>query len=299
MKRKSRHSNFSLVLVCLLPFYVLFAAFYLVPIAYGIVMSLYNVGIELDVFIGVQNFIDLASDRLFWISFRNTLLYVVVMAVGGFGPILVAGILELHLSENDRFRRIYYSVTLAPWVVSWVSLGFAWRFLFSSYIPAGYEAIQNVVPLSGEFGNPLNSPDLALPMVALVWLWTWFGFNILLLKAGMKSVDPALIEAARVDGARNLRIFFGIIIPAMLPYVVFMATMGFIWTFQIFDPIWLLTGESGGPGGWTTSSLTYLMVKEAKSYFRFGYASAMGVVVSLFVLAVSLTQFRLMYKRLV
>ncbi len=133
-------------------------------------------------------------------------------------------------------------------------------------------------------------------MVTLIQAWVYLGFNTLIIRTGIRSIPPEIIEAAQIDGAGKLRTFFSIMIPIMMPYIVFLVVTGFIWNFQIFDPVWLLT--DGGPE-WKSSSLAFYIVKQAKWWYNFGYASALGMMVIPIILVISILQFRWLYKRLV
>jgi raffinose/stachyose/melibiose transport system permease protein len=126
--------------------------------------------------------------------------------------------------------------------------------------------------------NFLGSQTLALPTVAFVNNWAWWGFLVVVFLAAMQGVDPSLYEAAALDGAGSFRQFWSITLPSIQPTFMFLGLMTIIWSFLSFDYVYILT--QGGPAG-ATDVLSTLLYREAFASLRAGYASAIGIVMAL------------------
>ena len=126
----------------------------------------------------------------------------------------------------------------------------------------------------------LGDPKTALPAIAFVDNWHWWGFLMVLFLASMQNIPPDLYEAARLDGANRWQEFRDVTMPGIRPTLVFMILMTTIWSFLTFDYIWILT--QGGPAG-ASEVLAVLVYKNAFRNFNAGYASAIGLTMSFFV----------------
>jgi raffinose/stachyose/melibiose transport system permease protein len=232
-------------------------------------------------FIGLSNYTRLFSDP----DFRNALVHnaewtvfflTVPMALGLFGAFL--------LSRIRRFQVLLRIAYFVPYVVATVVSGAIWQTLLSpdqgigsGLSNLGIHWLANV--------NFLGDPHLALGSVAFVNTWQWWGFLVVIFLAAMQAVDPAQYEAARLDGANAWQEFWHITLPGIRPTLMFLALMTVIWSFLIFDYIYILT--QGGPAG-STDVLGTLLYRDAFSNQEAGYAAAIGVVMALIsVIAVS------------
>lgn len=133
-------------------------------------------------------------------------------------------------------------------------------------------------------------PDTAMPALILIDLWKTVGFTFILLLAGLQSVPDHLYEAAKIDGAGPWRRFIDVTIPMLSPTLFLTAVLTFIGAFQIFDPMFIMTG--GGPLGKTDTVVLHIYNTGFKR-FEMGYASAMAIIVFLIILAMTLIQLRL------
>jgi raffinose/stachyose/melibiose transport system permease protein len=131
-------------------------------------------------------------------------------------------------------------------------------------------------PLNRAF---LGNPDTALLSIAFVDNWHFWVFLVILFLTAMQGISPELYESARIDGASRVQEFWYITIPGILPTLAFMLMMVAIWSFLVFDYVWLLT--QGGPAG-SSEVLGTFLYKEAFNRFEAGYASAVGLTISFF-----------------
>jgi len=175
---------------------------------------------------------------------------------------------------------------LVAFVIAWLILAYvvlpmAWRHY--EHHPAMENAPKVTVTSLGIPGFDrafLGAPNTVLPTIAFVDNWHWWGFLVVLFLAAMQNIPADLYESARLDGASRWQEFRDITIPGIRPTLVFMILMTAIWSFLTFDYIWILT--QGGPAG-ASEVLSVLVFKQAFQAFRAGYASAIGLTMSILV----------------
>lgn len=221
-------------------------------------------GIGDAAFIGIDNYTRMLSDQGFLSALWHNLQWTAIsLVVPTFLGLLGAFLLSRVRRGAVVFRLVYF----IPYTVASVVSAAAWRTLLSP--TEGFGAV---------FGlNFLGSPQLALPSVALVNTWAFWGFLVVVYLSAMQAVNPALYEAASLDGAGPVRQFVSITIPNIRPTLVFMTMQSIIWSFLAFDFVYILT--NGGPAGATEVLSTY-MYRTAFSGLEAGYASAIGIVLA-------------------
>lgn len=225
-------------------------------------------------FIGLQNYLRLVEDQEFVTALQHNLAWTAFFLVVPMSMALLGAFLLSRIRRLQMFFRLAYFL---PYVVATVVSGAIW----SNLLAPG----QGVTALAGSLGlstiaelNFFGNPDLALGAVAFVNNWQWWGFLVVIFLAAMQTVEPALYEAAKLDGANPLQEFWHITLPAIRPTVVFLMLMTVIWSFLIFDYIYILT--QGGPGG-STDVLGTLLYRTAFTNLEAGYAASIGVVLGL------------------
>ncbi|MDT5198926.1 MAG: raffinose/stachyose/melibiose transport system permease protein [Mycobacterium sp.] len=225
-------------------------------------------------FVGLDNYRRLLGDPEFhnavWHNLVWTLYFLTVpIAMGLFGAFL--------LSRIQRYQMLLRVVYFIPYVVATVVSGAIWENLLSPQSGIGHGLANIGIPfLDGV--NFFGDQRLALGSVAFVNTWQWWGFLVVIFLGSMQSVDPSLYEAARLDGANVWREFWHITLPGIRPTVMFLSLMTVIWSFLIFDYIYILT--QGGPAG-STDVLGTLLYREAFANQQAGYAASMGVVMAM------------------
>src|SRR5918992_2326821 len=225
-------------------------------------------------FIGLDNYRRLFGDPEFHNALKHNIAWTVYfltvpIAMGLFGAFL--------LSRIKRFQIFFRVVYFIPYVVATVVAGAIWESLLSPDQGVGAGLANVGLPWLQDV-NFLGDPQLALGAVAFVNTWQWWGFLVVIFLASMQAVDPALYEAARLDGAGVWREFWHITLPGIRPTVMFLSLMTVIWSFLIFDYIYILT--QGGPAG-STDVLATLLYREAFANQEAGYAASIGVVMAL------------------
>ncbi|MFE4539473.1 carbohydrate ABC transporter permease [Streptomyces scopuliridis] len=234
-------------------------------------------------FVGLDNLLDLRHDSLFWESFRIGLLWAVCVTALQFA--LAMG-LALLLNQNLRFRWLARTLALVPWAMPEVVVGIMWRLVYHSDAGVLNKTLTQL-GLLGENVDWLADLSYALPAVIAVGVWAGMPQTTVVLLAGLQNVPHELREAAQLDGAGLWRRFTTVTWPALKPVVLAITSLNFIWNFNSFGLVYVLT--QGGPGGQTRLPMLFAY-EEAFKYGQFGYAAAMGLLM-VAVIAVLLTLF--------
>ena len=231
-------------------------------------------------FIGIDNFRMLLHDNLFINSFKIGLIWAASVTAIQF--CLALG-LALLLSQPIRGRWLARSLALVPWAMPSVVVGIMWKLFFQPQAGVLNELLYRG-HLPGSNIDWLSSFSWALPAIILVGVWAGMPQTTVALLAGVQGIRDELHEAAAVDGATTLQRFWTITLPQLRPVIVAITTLDFIWNFNSFGLVYVLT--QGGPGHQTELPMLFAY-NEAFKYGAFGYASALGdamVVVIAFVL---------------
>ncbi|MFE9610752.1 carbohydrate ABC transporter permease [Streptomyces sp. NPDC006012] len=271
-----------LLLPALIPVLVLSVG----PLLYGIALAFTDAqsGVtRATSFTGLRNLADLRLDSLFWDSFKIGLIWAVCVTALQF---LFSLGLAMLLNQNLRFRWLTRTLALVPWAMPEVVVGIMWRLVYNPDAGILNSTLRHLHLTSGTT-DWLSSLTLALPAVIVVGVWAKMPQTTVVLLAGLQNVPGELHEAAALDGAGLWRRFTAVTWPAMKPVVLSITALDFIWNFNSFGLVYVLT--NGGPGG-KTRLPTLFAYQEAFQYGQFGYAAAMGLVM-IAVIAVLLTVF--------
>jgi multiple sugar transport system permease protein len=222
-------------------------------------------------FIGFDNFRAAWHDSLFVNSFKIGLIW--AGSVTAIQFCLALG-LALLLSQPLRGRWLARSLALVPWAMPSVMVAIMWRLFFQPQAGILNEALYRA-HLPGSQIDWLSDFTWALPAIILVGVWAGMPQTTVALLAGVQSIRDDLHEAAAVDGASTLQRFWTITLPQLRPVIVAITTLDFIWNFNSFGLVYVLTG--GGPGHKTELPALFTY-NEAFKYGEFGYASALGDV---------------------
>jgi multiple sugar transport system permease protein len=220
-------------------------------------------------FVGIDNFRALLHDSLFVNSFKIGLIW---SASVTFIQFCLALGLALLLSQPLHGRWLARSLALVPWAMPSVITAIMWKLFFQPQAGVLNEILYRA-HLPGSNIDWLSNFSWALPAVILVGVWAGMPQTTVALLAGVQSIQDELHEAAAVDGASTLRRFWTITLPQLRPVIVAITTLDFIWNFNSFGLVWVMT--QGGPGHSTELPMLFAY-NEAFKYGEFGYASALG-----------------------
>jgi multiple sugar transport system permease protein len=258
-----------LVLPALVPILVLSVG----PLLYGILLAFTDAQsgrTQATQWIGGLNFRDLLDDTLFWESFRIGLVWAFAVTVPQF--LLALGLASL-LNQGLRFGWLARALAIVPWAMPEVVVGIMWRLVYHPDAGILNETLRNLG--LGDGRDWLGGLGTALPAVIVVGVWAGLPTTTVALLAGLQNTPRELHEAAQVDGAGAWRRFLTVTWPALRPIALAITALNFIWNFNSFALVYVLT--SGGPGGRTRLPMLFAY-EEAFRYGQFGYAAAMGCV---------------------
>ena len=269
----------------LLPNGLGFLAFTLIPIVASAVLSLFNWPLQsAPTFVGLSNYVALVTkDPVFKQVFLNTLFYVV-----GYVPlnlILSLGI-AVWLSSRIRGKNLFRVVFFLPVVTPMVANALIWTLLYAPGNGVFDWFLSSVVHLPAP--NWLGSQTLAMPAMIVMSVWQGFGYNMLILSAGLQVIPRELYEAAAMDGASKPRRFWSVTLPLLTPFLFFALVMTLITSFQVFTQPYILT--SGGPGVSTTTLVLYLY-NNGFQFYKMGYASALAWILFVIIMVITAMQF--------
>lgn len=241
-------------------------------------------------FVGLQNYVGLFDDDVFWQAMKNTFTYAIIgvplqIAIGLGIALLLNGIKRL----VPFFRTLYF----VPYVTSVVAIAWVWRFMYQPHI-----GIINrfLLDIGFEQINFLRDPSTALYSILAMVIWHGVGFQIVLFLAGLQMIPEMYYEAAKIDGASSLQIFFRITLPLLNPTIVYVVIMSSIRYLQMFSEVMNMSNE--GLGGPLNSTITVVLHIYRTAFHRFemGRASAMTVVLFLIVLIITAIQMKVVTR---
>lgn len=243
-------------------------------------------------FIGLANFIEAARDPRFLSAVAHTVTFAMVSV-----PLeLALGLaLALIMHAAVRGRALVRVVALLPWAIPTVVAALIWRFMFEARTGIITESLRGVGLVSGTF-DWFVDPLLAWAPIIAADVWKTTPFVAILLLAGLQTIDPALDEAARMDGAGPMRRFVTITLPLLRPALVVAAAFRALDALRLFDLAYVMTG--GGPGTATEPLSLYAFIALMQR-LRFGYGSALSMTVFLLTFAFALIWVRALGRSLV
>ncbi|NOU65796.1 ABC transporter permease subunit [Paenibacillus sp. LMG 31461] len=270
------------------PQMLIFLVFLVYPIIEGIRLSLYRINYQSEKFVGLDNYVALFNDPVFFKALINTVVFVVfiVILTVGFALFVASAVFDKNAKYVSFIRGSYY----VPVMVSMVVMSMVWSFLLN---PAN----GLISYFSQEMGlgnvNLLGKTTTVMPVIIFVTFATNVGQAIILYIAAMLGVSKDLFEAAEVDGASRWQVIFKILIPSVQSTTVYIVIINIIAVLKIFVVIQLLTG--GGPNN-ASVTLMYYLYNNAFKYNQLGMASAVGVIMFVITLLLSVPQLRSLVK---
>jgi multiple sugar transport system permease protein len=252
----------------ILPSFLGFAIFLLVPMVMSAGISLYDWELlRPPVFIGLENYRDLTRDPLFVKVVLNTAYYAF-----GLVPLNIVVSLSLALWLNTKLRGLTFFrlAFFLPVVTVTVAVSLIWKWMYEPRLGIVNAAL-GALGLPGP--NWLADPFWAMPALIVLGLWKGFGYNMVLFLAGLQGIPSTLYEAAMIDGASAWQRFWKITLPLLSPAMFLAVILTVISSFQIFDQAFVMTG--GGPSNATNTIVLYIF-QNGFQFFKMGYASAIA-----------------------
>jgi multiple sugar transport system permease protein len=299
-------------IILLFPAMIILGVFHFFPLIYAFYISLHKWRFVDQGFVGLQNYqAALTSDAL-WLSLANTIFFVLMVVPT---TMVLALILSVMLFQRVRFLSIYRTIYFLPYITSSVAAAGVWAWIFNPAYgvanqflhafgigPQGW--LQDPEGIFGRvgqhFGLPLpgwaHGPSMALIAIAIMTIWSYLGFEIVIFLVGLGNVPGELYEAARVDGASAWQLMRKISMPLLAPSIVLVSVVTTIGSFQEFNRIYQMSTQAnvgsrpGGPLG-STQTLVMLVYNEFYSSLHVGYGAAIAFILFAILLLLSLVQF--------
>lgn len=255
----------------LAPYLIIFVIFRLGPSIAGIFIGFCKWDLAgSPIFIGLDNFKRLLTDSNFHISLYNTLLFFLLTLP----PLIIFSLLlAILLNQKMRFKNAGRAISIIPYVLIPAVVGIIWNWMYDDNF-----GILNyyIKACGGSAVHWITDGKTALISVAIVVVWTFIGYNMVLFLAGLQGIPTELYEASQIDGATKIQTFFKITLPMLKPIASMVITLTLVNTVQLFDQIFVMT--NGGPGTSTLTMVQYLYTSAFQNY-ELGYGSAIEVVI--------------------
>lgn len=239
-------------------------------------------------FVGLDNYIKLLSDQLFYDVLITTFIYAVSVVIFSIAiPLILAVALNEKIKFLTAFRTAYFLPVITPMIVAAI----VWSWIFDPN-----NGILNFMLTQIGVNNPplwLFDDKWSLIAIIIVSVWKNIGYNMVIFLAGLQGIPESLYEAAKIDGANTIKKLWHITIPMLTPTIFFVCIMSTISAFQVFDLIYLMT--EGGPEN-STMVIVYWLFKNAFEFFKLGYASSIAYVLFVIILILTLIQWKLRKK---
>ncbi|SFE04153.1 carbohydrate ABC transporter permease [Roseivivax sediminis] len=229
--------------------------------------------------VGLENFRTALSDEVFWISLRNTIIW---MGTTIPAQLLLGLVTALLLNQQFPWRPLARALIIIPWALPSVVIALMWVWIYDSNYGVANEfllrmgLIQQSIPW-------LADPDYALASIILTLTWQGFPFFAVMILAGLQAIPQSYYEAAAIDGASAWRQFWHITLPGIAGVMMTAVLLRLIWVANSFDVIFVMTG--GGPGYATHTLPLYAFIK-ARTNLDFGYGSAIAVLFTMLLMVV-------------
>jgi ABC-type sugar transport system permease subunit len=265
------------------PIVILYVTFSIVPILRTFVESFYSGNMVVrGPFIGIANYTAIIKDRMFQQAFSNSMIFTLFSIL--FSVSLAVIFAVMINSPRVRFQTAFKVIFFLPVVTSFVATGYIWKWMYNPTM-----GILNRILTAVGIGsvNWLGDPSSAMPSMIGVNIWKWVGYFMIIITAYLQLIDQDLYEAARIDGANFLQVFFKVTLPlldAAILLCVILATINFLRTFAI-----VLVMTQGGPGG-KTELITTFVYNEAfgTGRMRIGYSAAASMILFVLIMVVTM-----------
>ncbi|QMS89095.1 sugar ABC transporter permease [Nostoc edaphicum CCNP1411] len=272
----------------MMPTILVLGTFVVLPILYAVFLSLQKVqllgGIEYE-FIGFRNFTRLAEDERVWIALRNTAEYVAIVVPT---QTILALILAVTLNSGIRGKNWWRILYFLPTVTSSAVLTLIFMWIYNTD-----GLLNDFLAFAGlPTYNWLGDPAVALKGIMIMNIWSTAPFFMVIYLAALQDIPQTLYEAAELDGANGWQQFIHITLPLLKPVTFFVATVGVIGTFQLFDQSYIFSGGTGGPNN-ATLTVVLLIYQAVFRNLQMGYAAAIAFLLAAVIIAITLIQRRL------
>lgn len=279
--------------------FVLPAAIYMfvmiiIPIISNIVMSFKDVNLMnfakgTAQFVGLDVYKEVFSNKVLWTSLRNTLVYTLWCLLFQF-PIGFA--MALFFSQKFKLAGFLRGINVVAWMIPMVAVAGVFKFMFNSDVGIVNYILKNLHIITKPV-EWLAHGNTAMAAVVIANIWKGVPFNMILLATAITTLPKDIYEAASIDGSTKMHSFIHITLPLLKPAIISVLTLGFIYTFKVFDLVYVMTG--GGPGD-STEMLSTLAYRYSFSEYNFSQGAAVANVLFVLLMLVGLVYIRIVRK---
>lgn len=263
-----------------LPAFLFLVTFLIYPTIRTFIASLQNK--RSTDFVGLDNYVTLLGRGSFWQTLLNNGLWIVFFT----GLVVAFGLLVAVLTDRVRYETVVKTVIFIPMAISFVAAGVIWSFMYNFNADIG-TVNAAIVGLGGEPAPLLLEWPRNTFLLIVVGIWMWVGFAMVILSAGLKGISVELLEAARMDGANELQVFFRIILPLLAPTIAVVATTIVITALKTFEIVYIMTN-----GLYGTEVIANLFYKEKFINGNNGTSSAVAIILLLAIVPVMIFNIR-------
>ncbi|MHB8061110.1 MAG: carbohydrate ABC transporter permease [Ruminiclostridium sp.] len=283
MEKNALHPKRGIIFAYMLPTFLIYTFVVILPIISAIRLGFFNwSGGKKITYVGLNNYISLLKDNVFWQSFRNNIIITVLCFIGQIGlAFILASFLQTRIIKWKGLHRV---VAYFPATISAVVVGFVWSFVYN-YDYGLINTLLRIFNLGGLTKPWLDDPSSIMYVVSIPIIWQYIGFYMVIILAAMSSIEKSIYEMAEIDGANGFQRAVSITLPMIKNTLAVTVMLCISGNMKIFDHIYTMTG--GGPG----NSSMVMALNVYKTTFiksQYGYASAMSVAILILSLALIL-----------
>lgn len=276
--------------VLIAPVVIIIVVLIFYSIARGGFVSLQEkmLGVPNPEFVGLKNYIEVFKDNIFRLSFKQSMIWTISSLIS---QIIIGMLLALLLNKKFKGRFFFRGLLIVPWVTPVIVMATIFKWMMNGLYGILNQILVNFKLIETSLGW-FSDPKLALPLLIGINIWRGSPFMMLMFLAGLQAIPNEIKDAARVDGTSTIQEFFYITLPFLKRIIIVVVLIFFLWNFNNFDLIYLLT--NGGPG-YSTFTLPVYVYSLAFESFKSGQASAVSIIMFVILAIISLLYFRV-YK---
>lgn len=275
-----------------LPAFLLMLIFFILPILSTFYYSLFDWNILNDnmKYVGLKNYFDVFGSSEFITALKNTVVYAIVVA---FFNNFIGLLLAIALDTNVKSKAILRTAFFIPSLISAVVSGYVWSFLYHPEMGI-FKFMQDTLHIGFLNQDWLGNPDLVIFSIAIVAIWQYSGYYMIIYLTGLQGIPTDLYEACKIDGANWWERFSKVTFPMLAPSITIGIVTATIGSLKVFDQVFVMT--KGGPG-YSSETLTSLLVTQTFFSNKAGYGVTISVVLFVMVMLISLIQLNMLKKR--
>lgn len=271
----------------ILPFFLAFALFTLYPTITGVLISFYDwSGYGEKVYVGLANYIDALTNPYFYKPLCTSMLLMITGPIITIIALLMAVLLNMRKGKLNSFCKVVYFM---PYIAMPVAVAILFKIILQDQ--GIFNSLLTMLGLDPV--HWLSNPDFVIFNINLILLWRYMGYHMIIYLGGLQSIDPTLYEAARIDGAKNRHIITKIILPLMVPFIVFMMLTIITGSLGLFDEPMMLYGANGGTEGAGQTLGMYIYFNIFGGNPRWGYGTAVSTIMCFICVVLALIVYKI------